>query len=618
MNRPARRPDGGKPARIEDYAIIGDTQTAALVGRDGSVDWACLPRFDSGACFAALLGDRDNGCWRVGPRDPVRASRRRYRPDSLVLETELEVEGGAVRLTDFMPIRDERPDIVRIVEGISGTVAMEVELVIRFDMGRVLPWVRQREGALTATAGPDALCLRTDIELHGEEMTTVGRFDLRAGERRAMALTWFPSHQPLPAPLDPLEALRDTDDWWRRWSARCKYRGPYVEAVGTSLRVLKALTFGPTGGIVAAPTTSLPEWRGGVRNWDYRYCWLRDATLTLYAFMLAGYVEEATAWREWLLRAAAGDPGCLQIMYGVAGERRLAEYEVPWLAGFAGSKPVRVGNAAHEQLQLDVYGEVADAMLQARRFGIGPDDWAWSLGKTMLESLGRRWAEPDHGIWEVRGPKRHFTHSKVMAWVAFDRSIKSAEQFGLEGPIDQLARRSATRSAPRSRARGYDSRRRTFTQSYGAAAVDASLLLLPLVGFIPACDPRMLGTVAAIENELLDDGLVRRYRRRRRATDGLPRGEGVFLPCSFWLGRRLRPAGAPRRRRTAVRAPARAAQRRGPAVGGVRPRRKAMLGNFPQAFSHLALVNTAFNLSAHPSRPAQHRGDGSPAETQSA
>ncbi len=615
MERPARRLERVDAAPIEDYAFIGDTQTAALVGRDGSLDWACLPRFDSGACFAALLGDRDNGRWRVGPRDPVRATRRRYRPDSLVLETELEVAGGVVRLTDFMPIRDERPDIVRIVEGVAGTVAMEVDLVIRFDMGRVLPWVRQREGALTATAGPDALCLRTDIELHGEELATVGRFDIRAGERRAMALTWFPSHQPLPPPIDPAEALRETDDWWRAWSARCTYRGPYAEAVGTSLRVLKALTFGPTGGIVAAPTTSLPEWRGGARNWDYRYCWLRDATLTLYAFMLAGYVEEATAWREWLLRAAAGDPARLQIMYGVGGERRLAEYEVPWLDGFAGSRPVRIGNAAHEQLQLDVYGEVSDAMLQARRLGIAPDDWAWSLETKMLESLARQWTEPDHGIWEVRGPKRHFTHSKVMAWVAFDRSIKSAEQFGLGGPIDSW-RAVRDEICAEVSAQSYDSLRRTFTQSYGAPALDAALLLLPLVGFIPASDPRMVGTVSAIENELLDDGLVRRYRDDA-AADGLLDSEGVFLPCSFWLADVYVQQG---RRSDAERLFERLLGLRND-VGLLSeeydPAARQMLGNFPQAFSHLALVNTAFNLTAHPSRPAQHRVDGAAAGTRS-
>jgi GH15 family glucan-1,4-alpha-glucosidase len=615
VERPARRLERVDAARIEDYAFIGDTQTAALVGRDGSLDWACLPRFDSGACFAALLGDRDNGRWRVGPRDPVRATRRRYRPDSLVLETELEVAGGVVRLTDFMPIRDERPDIVRIVEGVAGTVAMEVDLVIRFDMGRVLPWVRQREGALTATAGPDALCLRTDIELHGEELATVGRFDLRAGERRAMALTWFPSHQPLPPPIDPAEALRETDDWWRAWSARCTYRGPYAEAVGTSLRVLKALTFGPTGGIVAAPTTSLPEWRGGARNWDYRYCWLCDATLTLYAFMLAGYVEEATAWREWLLRAAAGDPARLQIMYGVGGERRLAEYEVPWLDGFARSRPVRIGNAAHEQLQLDVYGEVSDAMLQARRLGIAPDDWAWSLETKMLESLARQWTEPDHGIWEVRGPKRHFTHSKVMAWVAFDRSIKSAEQFGLGGPIDSW-RAVRDEICAEVSAQSYDSLRRTFTQSYGAPALDAALLLLPLVGFIPASDPRMIGTVSAIENELLDDGLVRRYRDDA-AADGLLDSEGVFLPCSFWLADVYVQQG---RRSDAERLFERLLGLRND-VGLLSeeydPAARQMLGNFPQAFSHLALVNTAFNLTAHPSRPAQHRVDGAAAGTRS-
>jgi GH15 family glucan-1,4-alpha-glucosidase len=599
---------GGTPARIDDYAFIGDTQTAALIARDGSLDWACLPRFDSGACFAALLGARDNGRWRVAPQAPVRQVRRRYRPDSLILETELEVEGGLVRLTDLMPIRggERRPDIVRIIDCVAGNVSMEVDLVIRFDMGQVLPWVRQREGALTATAGPDALCLRGDVELRGEDMTSVGRFELRAGERRAMVLTWFPSHEPLPCPLDPDDALRETDAWWRNWSARCTYQGDYAEAVGTSLRVLKALTFGPTGGIVAAPTTSLPEWPGGPRNWDYRYCWLRDATLTLYAFMLAGYIEEASAWREWLLRAAAGDPGCLQIMYGVGGERRLAEYEIPWLSGFAGSRPVRVGNAAHEQLQLDVYGEVSDAMLQARRLGIAPDRWAWSLETAMLESLERSWSEPDHGIWEVRGPKRHFTHSKVMAWVAFDRAIKSMEQFGLEGPSERW-RAIRDRICAEVSARGYDPQRQTFTQAYGEPALDAALLLLPLVGFIPAHDSRVAGTVRAIEHELLDGGLVRRYRTGNRTVDGLPPGEGVFLPCTFWLADVYVQQG---RRGDAQRLFEQLLSLRND-VGLLSeeydPHARQMLGNFPQAFSHLALVNTAFNLGADPARPAQHR-----------
>ena len=413
----------------------------------GSIDWVCFPRFDSGACFAALLGDRDNGRWRICPRGDIRAVRRRYRGETLILETELETADGVVRLIDFMPLRGERPDIVRIVEGVSGVVTVSVELTVRFDTGRIIPWVRRRDDALTFTAGPDALCLRGDVDVHGQDFTTVGEFELRAGERRKMTMTWFPSHQPLPECVDPLDALEETERWWQEWSAQCTYEGAWKEAVRTSLRVLKALTFGPTGGIVASPTTSLPEWIGSSRNWDYRYCWLRDATLTLYAFMLGGYTAEAEAWREWLLRAAAGDPARLQIMYGVGGEQRLLEFEAPWLSGFAGSKPVRIGNAAHQQVQLDVFGEVNDTFYQARRLGIAPDPWSWSLEAALLESLEKQWRQPDHGIWEVRGPQRHFTHSKVMAWVAFDRTIKSACKFGLQGPVAHW-RRSATRSTP--------------------------------------------------------------------------------------------------------------------------------------------------------------------------
>ena len=597
-------------ARIEDYGIIGDTQTAALIARNGSIDWVCFPRFDSGACFAALLGDRDNGRWSIAPCEATRTVRRRYRPDSLVLETEMETDGGVVRLVDFMPIRDERPDIVRIVEGVAGTVAMAVDLVVRFDTGRVTPWVRKRDDALTMTAGPDALCLRGDIEVHGEDLATVGRFDIRAGERRVLTLTWFPSHQPLPERLNPFAAAQETDAWWRAWSARCKYTGPWRDAVGTSLRVLKALSYGPTGGIVAAPTTSLPEWPGSSRNWDYRYCWLRDATLTLYALMLGGYVEEAKAWREWLLRAAAGDPAGLQIMYGVGGERRLPEYEAPWLAGFEASKPVRIGNAAHEQLQLDVFGELGDALFQARRLGIAPDPWAWSLEKTLLEELERRWHEPDHGIWEVRGPARHFTHSKIMAWVAFDRAIRSVDRFGLEGPVahwrlirDQIHAEVCDR--------GYDRDRGTFTQSYDDSALDASLLLTSLVGFLPADDPRVTGTVRAIERDLLHDGLVLRYLTERgKAADGLPPGEGVFVPCSFWLADVYVQMD---RRDDALRLFERLIALRndlGLLSEEYDPRSGRLLGNFPQAFSHLSLVNTAYNLTVDPTRPASHRADG--------
>jgi GH15 family glucan-1,4-alpha-glucosidase len=514
--------------RIEEYALIGDTQTAALVDCAGSIDWVCFPRFDSGACFAALLGDRENGRWCIAPRSDIRAARRRYRAETLVLETELETEEGVVRLIDFMPLRGERPDIVRIVEGVSGVVRMAVELTVRFDTGRIIPWVRRRDNALTFTAGPDALCLRGDVDVHGKDFTTVGEFELRAGDRRTMTMTWFPSHQPLPECVDPLEALEETERWWRDWSAKCTYEGRWPEAVRTSLRVLKALTFGPTGGIVAAPTTSLPEWIGSSRNWDYRYCWLRDATLTLYAFMLSGYTAEAEAWREWLLRAAAGDPARLQIMYGVGGEQRLLEFEAPWLSGFAGSKPVRMGNAAHQQLQLDVFGEVNDTFYQARRLGIAPDPWSWSLEAALLESLEKQWREPDHGIWEVRGSQRHFTHSKVMAWVAFDRAIKSACRFQLPGPIEHWTKVRDEIHADAC-ARGYDDKRGTFTRSYGDPDVDASLLLIPLVGFVPPDDPRVAGTVRAIERDLLEGGFVRRYRTRDRDTRRRP---GCSRGCS--------------------------------------------------------------------------------------
>jgi GH15 family glucan-1,4-alpha-glucosidase len=608
-------------SRIEDYALIGDTQSAALVGRDGAIDWACFPRFDSGACFAALLGDRDNGRWLIAPRESPRATRRRYRPDSLVLETDISTATGTVRLIDFMPIRDERPDIVRIVEGLEGTVDLHVDLVVRFDMGRVTPWVRKRGDALVMTAGPDALCLRGDVEVHGQELATVGDFTLRAGERRSMTLTWFPSHQEVPPAVDPAAALADTEEWWRTWSGKCKYQGPWREAVVTSLRVLKALTYGPTGGIVAAPTTSLPEWPGGARNWDYRYCWLRDATLTLYALMLGGYETEAGAWREWLLRAAAGDPRGVQIMYGVAGERRLTEYEAPWLAGFENSRPVRIGNAAHEQLQLDVFGEVIDALFQARRLGVSPDPWSWSLEKMLLEFLEQRWKEPDHGIWEIRGPKRHFTHSKVMAWVAFDRAIKSVESFGLDGPLEHW---QAVRDEIHAEvcAQGYDRARRTFTQSYGATELDASLLLMSLVGFLPASDPRIAATVQAIERELLVDGLVRRYRTAvvdgagagagavPQPIDGLPPGEGVFLPCSFWLADVYVQLDRGDEARLLFERLLGLCNDVGLLSEEYEPGTKRLLGNFPQAFSHLSLINTAYNLTVHPDRPAHHRAKG--------
>jgi GH15 family glucan-1,4-alpha-glucosidase len=594
--------------RIEDYALLGDSQTAALVSKHGSIDWAPFPRFDSGSCFAALLGGRDQGRWSIAPTAPVRHIGRRYRPGTLVLETDFETDDGAVRVTDFMPVRDHAPDLVRIVEGLRGRVAMRSDLVIRFDTGRVVPWVRQREGALTAVAGPNALCLRGDLPHRGQDLATVSDFTVGGHDRLATVCTWFPSHQALPVAVDPEVALRETETWWREWTDRCCYRGPWREAVVTSLTVLKALTYGPTGGIVAAPTTSLPEWPGGVRNWDYRYCWLRDATLTLSALMLTGYTEEAAAWREWLLRAAAGDPARLQVMYGVSGERRLTEYEADWLPGYEGSRPVRIGNQAHEQLQLDVYGELIDALYEARRFGIGADRWSWDLERALLDSLETRWRDPDEGIWEVRGPRRLFTHSKIMAWVAFDRAIKTVEGFDLDGPV---ARWRAIRDQIHAEVctRGFDRARNAFTQSYGASTLDASLLMMPLVGFLPASDARVAGTVAAIERDLMHDGFVRRYETAggRPAVDGLPPGEGVFLPCTFWLVDNYVQTG---RQAEATRLFERLLAIRndlGLLSEEYDPGTRRLLGNFPQAFTHLALVVSAHNLAGHAERPATTR-----------
>jgi GH15 family glucan-1,4-alpha-glucosidase len=598
--------------QIEDYALIGDTQAAALVGRDGSIDWACLPRFDSGACFAALLGSRENGRWAIQPEGPFRPAGRRYRPGTLVLETDFEADGGAATVIDFMPVRGPATQIVRIVEGRRGAVDFRSDLVIRFDHGRIIPWVRRREGALVAVGGPDALSLRADVEVHGEDMASVSQFRVGAGERRAFVLTWFPSHEEPPEPTDPTSVLQRSDRWWRFWSHRCTPWEPWSEAVGTSLRVLKALTYGPTGGMVAAPTASLPEQPGGVRNWDYRYCWLRDATLTLYALMLAGYSREAEAWREWLLRAVAGDPARLQTIYGVAGERRLPEYEADWLDGYENARPVRFGNDAYSQLQLDVYGEVLDALYAARRFGIAPDRWAWPLEQRLLETLEGRWREPDEGIWEIRGPRQHFTHSKVMSWVAFDRAIRSVEEFGLPGPIDRWRAIRAEIHAEVC-ARAFDPHRNTFVQAFDRPAVDANLLMIPLVGFLPPHDPRVAGTVAAIERELLVDGFVQRYRTEdHKAVDGLPPGEGVFLPCSFWLADAYVELG---RRNEAQRLFERLIALRndvGLLPEEYDPRGRRFLGNFPQAFSHLALVNTAYNLLAGAERPSHQRHKGGP------
>jgi GH15 family glucan-1,4-alpha-glucosidase len=584
--------------RIEDYALVGDLQTAALVGRSGSVDWLPFPRFDSSSCFGALLGGREHGRWLIAPASGGPATDRRYRDGTLVLESEWQTRDGRVRVTDFMPQRETKPDIVRIVEGLEGAVRMRTELVIRLDYGSVVPWVRRLdERSLLAVGGPDGLLLRTPVDLQPEGMTHTATFTVRAGERVPFTLTWFPSHERLPKVVDPERALADTERLWHEWVAGCKYDGEYAEAVHRSLIVLKALTYAPTGGIVAAPTTSLPELIGGERNWDYRYCWLRDATFTLYALLNAGFTQEASAWRDWLLRSVAGDASKVQILYGVGGQRRVPEFELPWLPGYAGSSPVRIGNAAHEQFQLDVYGEVMDVLHQARMHGLDPSDHAWSLQRTLLDFLEGAWDRPDEGIWEVRGPRRHFVHSKVLAWVAFDRAVQGAERLGLDGPVERW-RRLRQEIHDEVCREGFNTKLGSFTQSYGSAELDASTLLIPILGFLPPDDPRVVGTVEAVQHDLTRNGFVERYRTRaQNEVDGLSGGEGVFLPCSFWLVDALLMIG-----------------RRGEAerlfedLLGIRndlgllaeeydPAEKRLLGNFPQAFTHVGLVNSAYNLS---------------------
>jgi GH15 family glucan-1,4-alpha-glucosidase len=593
---------------IEDYAMIGDLRTAALVGRDGSIDWLCLPRFDSGACFAALLGTPEHGRWRLAPAGAVTRTVRRYRGATLVLETELTCADGVVRIVDCMPPDEAEPHVLRLVEGVSGRVPMHMELVVRFDYGRVVPWVRRAAGGLiTAIGGPDALALRTPVHVHGVGLTSVADFTVAAGERVPFALRWYPSHHAPPPPLDVAPAIDETERWWRAWSERCGYAGPWREAVLGSLVVLKALGYAPTGAIVAAATTSLPEALGGVRNWDYRFCWLRDATFTLMALMAGGHREEAEAWRDWLLRAIAGDPAQLQIMYGVGGERRLPELELPWLPGYAGSAPVRIGNAAVHQVQLDVYGEVNDALFQARKLGVPPEPSAWAIQHQLLNYLEGAWREPDEGLWEVRGPRRHFTHSKMMVWVALDRAVKSVERLRLDGPVDRWR---ALRDEVHAEicARAFDPQLGAFTQYYGSGTLDASLLLAALVGFLPPDDPRVVGTVRAIERDLLDEGLVLRYRSEH-GTDGLPPGEGAFLACSFWLADNYALMG-----RTAD---ARALFERllalrndvGLLAEQYDPRARRQVGNFPQAFSHVGLVDTALNLTPEQATPARDRKD---------
>ena len=596
-------------ARIEDYALIGDLQTAALVERGGSIDWLCLPRVDSGACFAALLGDVDNGRWLLAPANGGTPTRR-YRDGTLMLETTWETAEGVARVLDFMPPRGKAPEVVRIVEGVSGRVEMRSELVIRFDYGRIVPWMRRVDDSRVAVAGPDALCFRTPARTRGENMRTVSTFAVEEGSRVPSVLTWYPSHEAVPEPLDAGVALADTARFWTAWSGELSFELPdaWNDMLRRSLVVLKALTYEPTGGIVAAPTTSLPEWIGGVRNWDYRYCWLRDATLTLLALLEADHAEEAQAWRRWLLRAVAGDPADIQSMYGVAGERRLTEYEVPWLGGYEGSTPVRVGNAASGQLQLDVFGEVMDALYQARAHGLALEKPAWALQMTLLEYLEQIWREPDEGIWEIRGERRHFVHSKVMAWVAFDRAVRSVETQSMEGPADRW-RQIRDEIHDEVCRRGYDATLGSFVQSYGSKELDASLLLIPLVGFLPGSDARVRGTVEAIERGLVTDGFVQRYRTET-SVDGLPPGEGVFLPCSFWLvdclallGRRD-DACALFERLLAL------ANDVGLLGEEYDPKAQRMLGNFPQALTHLALVSSAFTLLPPTTHPRARRWHG--------
>jgi GH15 family glucan-1,4-alpha-glucosidase len=592
------------PLPIEDYAIVADCRSAALVGKDGSIDWLCLPRIDSDACFAALLGTPDHGRWLLAPEGGVRRVTRRYRDRTLILETEFETEDGTVTLVDLMPMSGQGTDVARIVVGKSGSVPMRMQLIIRFGYGSVVPWVRRMGEGIEAIGGPEVLRLATPVATRGEGLTTVAHFTVSAGDRVPFVLTWAPSHLPDPGRVDAEQALRETEQGWRDWCHMCCINGPDREIVERSLITLKALTYDPTGGIFAAATTSLPEQLGGVRNWDYRICWLRDATFTLYSLMSAGFVSEARAWRDWLLRAVAGDPGQIQILYGIAGERRLPEIELDWLPGYQGARPVRIGNAAARQLQLDVFGEVVDALHLSRRVGLAYEEASWALETRLIGHLEKIWIQPDEGIWEVRGARRHFTHSKVMAWVAFDRAVKSVEQFGLDGPVDRWRRAREEVHASVCR-EGFDPQQGSFVQAYGSKELDASLLLIPIVGFLPPSDPRVLGTVAAIEKRLVRSGFVDRYETET-GVDGLPPGEGVFLPCSFWLADNYVLQGR--------RAEARALFDRlvglcndvGLLSEEYDPRAKRLVGNFPQAFSHVSLVNTALNLS-RAEGPAQDR-----------
>lgn len=584
-------------------------QTAALVSIDGSIDWLCFPRFDSPACFAALLGTEDNGHWRIHPRDGSATSSRRYRGDTLILETDWVTPTGTVRVIDFMPPRDAAPDVVRIVQGISGRVAMRSELRLRFDYGHVVPWVRQVDGQVVAVAGPDAVALRSDVHQYGKDFATYGDFEVAPGDQAWFVLTWHASHEPLPRPANAMDSLAQTETYWTEWISQAKDAGTASEEVTRSLLTLKALTYSPSGGMVAAPTTSLPEDLGGERNWDYRFCWLRDATMTLAALIRSGFTEEAEAWRDWLLRAIAGSPKDIQIMYGVTGERRLTELSANWLPGFAGSTPVRLGNAAADQLQLDVFGEVMDVLALARESDIGPSDDAWAMQGGLMRHLEGIWQLPDEGIWEVRGGRQQFTYSKVMTWVAFDRAARAVDRFGMRGPVREW-RATADEIHRQICAEAYDPSRNTFTQAYGSKALDASVLLIPQVGFLPPTDPRVVGTIEAVQRELAADGFTRRYLVEH-TDDGLHGDEGAFLICSFWLADSLAMIGRIGEARTLYDKLVALRNDVGLLAEEYDPVSRRMLGNFPQAFSHLGLINTAWHLNEKeaactPLRPSSH------------
>jgi GH15 family glucan-1,4-alpha-glucosidase len=584
------------PCKIEDYGLIGDCETAALVGRDGSIDWLCWPAFDSDACFAALLGTSKHGRWLIAPAEEVTKTSRRYRDSTLILETRFETAGGVVALIDFMPPRGNASDVVRLVRGVSGRVKLRMELVIRFGFGTDIPWVKKTDDdALLAICGPDMTVLRTPVQTRGEDMTTVADFEVSAGETVPFVLTYGPSHQPVPEPIDPLKALQETEDFWTDWCSHCTYKGEHRNLVMRSLITLKALTYGPTGGIVAAPTTSLPEKLGGQRNWDYRFCWLRDATFTLLALMNSGYTEEASAWQNWLLRAAAGYPANMQIMYGIMGQRRLLEWEAGWLPGYEGAQPVRVGNAAHAQLQLDVYGELIDAFYQSRIAGLELDEDNWELGRAVIEHLAEIWDQPDHGIWERRGDPRHYVSSKVMTWVAFDRGIKSAEKFDFKAPLDRW-RSLRDRIHREVCVKGFDAGQNAFVESYGSQLLDASILLLPAVGFLPASDPRVRGTLAAIEKYMMRDGFVLRHDPREISDERQPI-EGAFLACSLWLADAYVLAGEIAKAQALFDRVVAVANDLGLLAEQYDSGAGRQTGNFPQALTHIALVNTAHNLS---------------------